>query len=228
MKSANVVSLLLARRAELHALGKVLIAQIAAAGETDAGASIIRMDEILRKQKGGHLRARGRLAQHEEIRILYRVLRACILGDRDVPWFKDELRILEKAVNQPATLRSEACSESGPYFVAILNPLLRSAVQTMTRYTKLLASNPELIPCAPIGVCPLCDALYLRSKSDQEYCSPKCRVSRWANEKGKAYFARKQREHRARKIGMVAANHQKPSDKLRKIIREKQRKREKG
>lgn len=151
------------------------------------------------KKKPRPIGSRAAFARSEELRALCRVLRACIRGDRDVPWFKDELRILEAGANQKVSLASEAFSKSGPYFIRIGGSEVRSIVHNISRYTRILASDKRLAPYGPIGVCANCASLFLKTKRSQKYCTTKCRVANWGAEKGKEHFAKKQRERRARK-----------------------------
>lgn len=57
--------------------------------------------------------------------------------------------------------------------------------------------TPGMLEHDPIALCARCDALFLKTKSTQEFCSTKCRVAQWGKEKGKDYFRDKQAEYRA-------------------------------
>jgi hypothetical protein len=47
-------------------------------------------------------------------------------------------------------------------------------------------------------VCALCGKKFIAHREDQKYCSESCRCYSWNKKMGKEYFAKKQREHRAK------------------------------
>ncbi len=85
---------------------------------------------------------------------------------------------------------------SQPRYLFAHGPLLRFIADDLVRYSHLMARMDDLWEQNPITVCPYCDGLFLKTKSNQEFCSTRCRVACWGKTKGKAYFAKKQREFR--------------------------------
>jgi hypothetical protein len=186
----------LVQKRELDSTGGFLLKYLSVLEYSDDSAA--QIGEYSRISEGGKPRPVHGRGRTRELLALVRVLRACVQGERNAPWFQDELLILENAVNENVVLKSEAFSEEGSYFVRLGGSTIRAAVQEMAHYTKLLASNPRLADTAPIAVCKNCCAIYGRGKVGQNYCSDKCRVARWSTAKGIAYFADAQRRRRAK------------------------------
>ena len=188
------------KRETLNSLGKSIMAGLSSliASHSKPERQLIEYFSVV---KTGRSRVIGKsedLARSEEFRALCRILRACIRGDRDAPWFKNELQILETGANQKVSLKSEAFSKSGPYFIRIGGSIVRKIVNEISQYTQILASDKRLVPHGPIGVCNSCELLFLKTKRNQKFCTTKCRVANWSDEKGKEYFAARQRQRRAR------------------------------
>ncbi len=83
-----------------------------------------------------------------------------------------------------------------PPFLMLNAPPLRIIAEILLHFGTVL-SVYDLHECNPIAVCAHCEGLFLRTRSDGEYCSVKCRSAAWSQRKGKKYFARKQAEYRA-------------------------------
>jgi len=83
-----------------------------------------------------------------------------------------------------------------PWYLKAQGPLLRFIADDLVRFSRLLVKDEALWKQNPIAVCPHCKGLYLKAKSNQEFCSTRCRVALWGKTKGKAYSAKKQREFR--------------------------------
>lgn len=97
---------------------------------------------------------------------------------------------------------------SRPCYLMLIGSPLRILADMLMDFTFMLVSNYGidgkrpvygLHEHNPIAVCRHCDGLFIRTRSDGEYCSVKCRSAAWSQNKGKEYFAQKQREFRAAK-----------------------------
>jgi len=134
-----------------------------------------------------------------EIKAVCSMLRCMIAGE---DYREDDMKILVRCLNLGITelegwfvhfLAGE------PRILAARGPLLRFIADDLVRFSRLLVKDEEGWKQNPIAVCPYCDGLYLKAKTNQEFCSTKCRVARWGKGKGKAYFVKKQREFRKNK-----------------------------
>jgi len=83
-------------------------------------------------------------------------------------------------------------SEDGNQIIP--RPILEWVIEYIN---ELQETSEALRPQAPIGVCPLCDGIFMKKRTDHVYCSKYCKSASWANEKGKEYFAEKARNNRA-------------------------------
>jgi hypothetical protein len=85
----------------------------------------------------------------------------------------------------------------------------RGVADLVNRYLQCFVETPELEKHNPLGVCsrPECQTIFLKSRSDQAFCSTDCRVADWNKKKAAeepGYWAdaarrsRKERERRRR------------------------------
>lgn len=128
----------------------------------------------------------------DPIAAIIRVLRACI---RDEMPTTSDIGLLIEELNEPVTLKAR--KEDEMIYLSRGSNLIRVTVEDAIRYINLLAENPDLKTSEPIGVCSQCNGIYMKRRTNQEYCSTRCRSEAWANAKGKNYFAAKARESRA-------------------------------
>ncbi len=134
-----------------------------------------------------------------ELKAVCSMLRCMIAGE---DYCEDDLEILVRCLNLDITElegRFAHFLAGEPRILAARGPLLRFLADDLVRFSRLLVKDEVLWKQNPIAVCPYCDGLYLKAKSNQEFCSTKCRVALWGKTKGKAYFAKKQREFRKNK-----------------------------
>ncbi len=78
-------------------------------------------------------------------------------------------------------------------------PPHRVAAEYLILYFDCFKETPELAKHKPIGLCPACDTLFVKGRSDQEYCSDACRFGQWRDgkkEKDQDYFAKRARDRR--------------------------------
>ncbi len=109
----------------------------------------------------------------------------------------EETEILTKCLNGPVL----QCflfprNEGEPWRIERSSAQLRNVAEALVYYLEHF-ENPDLLAHDPIKICPNCDALFLKVKSSQEFCSTNCRVSAWGKKQGKEYFKQKQAEYRA-------------------------------
>lgn len=89
--------------------------------------------------------------------------------------------------------------EHGPWYVAPTASRLRLVAENLVRYHAVLAEEPRLIQHIPLDVCPRCDGLYLLARSNQGFCSSRCRFREWVEKKQQVYpryFADKESKRR--------------------------------
>jgi hypothetical protein len=134
-----------------------------------------------------------------ELKAVCSMLRCMIAGE---DYREDDLKILVRCLNLGISELEGWFAHflaGEPRILAARCPLLRFIADDLVRFSRLLVKDEERWKQNPIAVCPYCDGLYLKTKSNQEFCSTKCRVGRWGKTKGKAYFAKKQQEFRKNK-----------------------------
>jgi hypothetical protein len=134
-----------------------------------------------------------------ELRAVCSMLR-CMIASAE--YDDNDLKILAECLNLAVTETDgwiASFLKGEPRILAVRAPLLRFIAEDLLRFSRLLVKNEILWMHNPIAVCPCCDGLFLKAKSNQEYCSTRCRIAHWAYLKGKEYFAEKQREVRRNK-----------------------------
>jgi hypothetical protein len=123
----------------------------------------------------------------------FEVLRSCI---RNIEPRKSDMQLLAGYLNDSsAELKIERNCDV--YYISKGSSYIRTIVEDMARYLYCLAQKPELREHAPIGICTRCDGIFMKRRTDQEYCSDVCRSESWAAKQGKEYFAEKARQSRA-------------------------------
>lgn len=149
----------------------------------------------------------------DELKAICNILRCQAAGVSKYPDYdKRDLDALRAALSLDAKtvwsgLRHDNKMDRPPYLM--LNaPPLRILAEMLLHFTFLLTTHSGLDGKRPvrglhehnpIAVCSHCNGLYLRTRSDGQYCSVPCRSAAWSQSKGKKYFAQKQRESRAAK-----------------------------
>jgi hypothetical protein len=120
-----------------------------------------------------------------------------------------DLAALKDALNLPASSVWQGPVDHASYrpcYLLVNGPPLRILADMLMDFTFMLVSDYGITGKRPvyglhehnpIAVCQHCDGLFIRTRSDGEYCSVKCRSAAWSQSKGKEYFAEKQRESRA-------------------------------
>lgn len=125
---------------------------------------------------------------------IFKVVRSCITTHWPAP---ADLKSMSEILNGGLKELSAARTQAGLFFIPVRQSLLRSIAENALRYINVLAENPQLKSYEPIGVCARCSGIYMKRRTNQEYCSTACRSETWASGKGKQYFAEKARERRA-------------------------------
>jgi len=78
-----------------------------------------------------------------------------------------------------------------------IRPCFRVLAEESMRYINLLNERNLLLKCSePIGVCPECNGIFLKKRTDQIYCSTRCKSASWVDKTGNAYFAKKAKKNR--------------------------------
>jgi hypothetical protein len=127
------------------------------------------------------------------LKAVFSVLRSCIRA-ADPP--KSDLKLLTELLND-SSVELEATRAGGLVYISTGSSLLKTLVEDLIRYVNCLAENPPLKPYEPIGVCVRCDGIFMKRRTNQEFCSNACRSAAWATAKGKEYFAERARVSRA-------------------------------
>ncbi len=86
-------------------------------------------------------------------------------------------------------------------WLVLKTPAARWAAEQLMRYLDSFREEPRLVHVNPIGVCTFCEGIFLKRKSHQVYCSPKCRHASWRHKKledDPRYYAEKMKEIRKR------------------------------
>ena len=79
-------------------------------------------------------------------------------------------------------------------------PCFRTLAEGSMRYINLLNERGDYLKKSePIGACLECNGIFLKSRTDQTFCSKTCKSASWADRRGKEYFAKKMRENRQSK-----------------------------
>jgi hypothetical protein len=123
---------------------------------------------------------------------------------------KKDLSALQTAFNLKAKTVWSGCRDTTdrPPYLMLNAPPLRILAEILMHFSFLLTTESGidrkrpvrgLHEHNPIAVCSHCEGLYLRTRSDGQYCSIPCRSAAFNLRKGKEYFAEKQRESRAAK-----------------------------
>jgi len=123
--------------------------------------------------------------QPPELQALLNVLRRLPQG---LGIGSDVLEMLERGLNQPVRLMAEMAPSGRCAQLRVGGPFLRLAVETVCRYTALLAEDPALLKYQPIAVCPRCDGLFFRRRISQQVCSDRCRFESWRDRVGRNYW----------------------------------------
>jgi len=128
------------------------------------------------------------------------VLRALICHVKDEPLSNDELLGLTRALNRPILgLGNQITALGFPYCLGLTGNLARVLADLLVNYLSFFHRDPRLFKNKPIGLCPVCDGLFLKLKANQQYCSGDCRFKNWTAKypdywwKGKRYFAKKRK-----------------------------------
>jgi hypothetical protein len=83
-------------------------------------------------------------------------------------------------------------------FIVYAHPA-RFAAEKLIRYLGYFSADSRLLKHMPIGLCPNCAALFLKRRSNQACCSPKCRFESWRTEVGSDYWKAEKRRARKQK-----------------------------
>jgi hypothetical protein len=108
---------------------------------------------------------------------------------------KEDLLAIEKMLNAPVEIGLH--DVKGRLYLDPETSLPRRVAEAAVGYLNLLAITPDAEGF--VGVCPACGGVYLKHRTDQVHCTPRCRFAAWASEKGNQYFADRARENRAAK-----------------------------
>lgn len=179
------------------------------------------MNKVYRVNKTSELEIYGgsETPVDEPLRIIFELLRNCICKNDNELWddedFQKNSTFLEEAskilneheyliplftnIGERFSLSAWLMFDSGEI---TRRPLLESAI----RYINILHGIPEdMRSLAPVGVCPQCNGIFKKKRTDQRYCSKKCKFASWADGKGNKYFAEKARNNRQAKKRQEAA-----------------------
>lgn len=108
---------------------------------------------------------------------------------------KEDLLAIEKMLNAPVEIGLH--DVGGRLYLDPKASLPRRVAEAAVGYLNLLALTPDAEGF--VGVCPACGGAYLKRRTDQVHCTPRCRFAVWAAGAGNEYFAKKARENRAAK-----------------------------
>ena len=70
----------------------------------------------------------------------------------------------------------------GAWYIQVRGKGVRFAAERLLRYLRHFEEERRLSKTKPVGVCPSCDGLFLKFRSNQKYCSDKCRFEVWTKE----------------------------------------------
>jgi len=142
--------------------------------------------------------------QVNEMNIIFDFLRKIIcntemeFSKENAEMFKNISAILNKKIFLSYVINSDKTITLYAYQKHPGNVYLRSIVEAIIEYINTLQTvSDNMKQSAPVNVCPLCDGIFMKKRTDQTYCSKYCKSASWANEKGKEYFAEKARNNRA-------------------------------
>lgn len=138
------------------------------------------------------------------LKAIVSVLRSCVR--RELPAKSDLISLNQAIQDRPVNVEADKGS-NGIMLGLWKGGVLWAAVYEMAYYTNRLTEDPRLREHESIGVCPWCNGVFLKKRTDQEYCTSRCRSEAWAAEKGKEYFAEKARESRAARKAMATRRH---------------------
>ncbi|MBN2320889.1 MAG: hypothetical protein JXR49_17550 [Acidobacteria bacterium] len=124
------------------------------------------------------------------------ILKSCIRREMPEGW---DLDLLNKAIAEAPLSLAANKSKNGIVLAFLRGGALWLTANALARYVNTLTEDSPLRPYEPIGICPHCDGIFLKRRTDQEFCTVQCRSDAWVAKKGKKYFAQKARESRARK-----------------------------
>ena len=135
-----------------------------------------------------------------ELRSLGRIIKNHILSRTFHP---DDIAMVGKALNQPVSkvtlVEGSHGGEVGQY-LAVEARGTRLAAELLVQYLECFVREPHLPKDNRLAVCARCDALFIKTKSNQEYCSQPCYFADWAEHKAKEkpdYFAEKAKRYRS-------------------------------
>jgi hypothetical protein len=164
----------------------------------------------------------NQIRERSDWKAIISILRSCI---RQTPPSDSDLKLLNRAIKAQAfTLTAER--RSGAIRIGMWGKLSVIAYH-MAYYVNCLAEDTRLGNYQPLGACVRCDAIFMKRRTDQEFCSNRCRSEAWAAEKGKDYFSQKARESRAARkalnVGKVKENSRRKEEKSRELKAQKKK-----
>jgi len=132
----------------------------------------------------------------DEIQAICRILKKHL---RRESFEKADLISLAESLNSPIE-SIQAGGSAGRNQVTVSAHPTRFAAEELLRYLAYFAGDSRLLKHEALALCPGCDSMFVKAKSDQEYCNSKCYRNKWQDRKQKeGHFARKMRESRQHK-----------------------------
>ena len=118
---------------------------------------------------------------------------------RNEPFRAGAIEAIRQAMNIPVSrsaIREYLEGDPPVRYVYLFRPGPREAAEHLVRFLRLFAMYPELENHNPIALCPWCDAVFLKAKSRQKFCSSRCRSSAFNAAAGSDYFRKKAKDYR--------------------------------
>ncbi len=111
-------------------------------------------------------------------------------------YLKKELESLAKVLNfKVGYVMAHPYKDGEPWRLRVSCSPGRNVANALIDYLSYFY-DPRMLEHDPIAICPHCEALFLKVKSSQEFCSAKCRQQQWYNRNSKEYYSTDARKKR--------------------------------
>jgi hypothetical protein len=136
---------------------------------------------------------------HEDWKAIYAILKSAITG---APLMDSDVKNLDTCIG--IDLPSYTIQTAPAIKVEIEYTFEKFVAEQLLAYLGRLGSNSKLLKFNPIGICGICEGLYLKKKLSQKYCTGECKQKGWYRDTLRddpGYFARhaaKSREVKAK------------------------------
>lgn len=153
----------------------------------------------------------------ESIQHLPEAVQAVVLilmeHSQDKPFSQPPVDIIFKTLNQRFNdIHARSCVSpmvtDPPWYLLLWAPVDLFIAQDLVTYLNYFAEEPRLVKHKPFGFCTTCRSLFLKSRTDQNFCSSDCRQISFRAKKSKEdpkYWAKAAARSRAARAAMRKA-----------------------